>query len=590
MDYGKESLMNNLIHWIAFAVLSMTLFVAMVAFFSTDIEGEASIGSFEAQDFDYGWRIVGTDQQIELPYFYDEKANNEITIENILPANLSDDTSLMIRATVEDVFIYINGELREEYSTALTPYMAYYNQSAYVVTKLSSQDASKAVLIKIVAKGRGVINRVQLGAGNNVWFNIIFTNLPVNIVAFIVLILGVIVLAFSLFLRGNLINNDVALYLSLLMIDIALWVFSESSLRQLIFAKPSLTQYFSYSAVELIGVFTCMFFDEVQRRRYHKFYFVAELLGTITVVTNFILHFSGVIELYKSMVVAHVIMILSLIMSVSLLVNDIRTARVAKYKAIALGMAFLLLASAIEIISFYVSRVHVFGTFICIGLVVLMVATVIQTLLDQAEANRKREAKQRESIVNTIRTIAGTIDAKDEYTGGHSDRVGLYASILARGMAADYNFTEEDIERIRYIGSMHDIGKIGIPDRVLNKAGRLTDEEYAIMKTHVEIGSDILDGMDDSIKDLRDGVRYHHERFDGKGYPEGLSETNIPLVARIICLADCYDAMTSDRVYRKRLSDEAVREEILRCAGTQFDPALAEIFVRLMDDGELRVE
>ena len=108
------------------------------------------------------------------------------------------------------------------------------------------------------------------------------------------------------------------------------------------------------------------------------------------------------------------------------------------------------------------------------------------------------------------------------------------------------------------------------------------------MKKHVEIGSEIMAGLGESINGLVDGIRYHHERFDGKGYPEGLSDTEIPLIARILCLADCYDAMTSNRVYRKRLADDAVRAEFLRCAGTQFDPALTEIFVKLIDGGEMR--
>ena len=116
----------------------------------------------------------------------------------------------------------------------------------------------------------------------------------------------------------------------------------------------------------------------------------------------------------------------------------------------------------------------------------------------------------------------------------------------------------------------------------------MDEDEFNIMKKHVEIGSDIMSGLDDNIKELHDGIRYHHERFDGKGYPDGLAETEIPLVARIICLADCYDAMTSDRVYRKHLSPEAVRAEIVRCSGTQFDPALSSIFLELIDSGEMR--
>lgn len=208
-------------------------------------------------------------------------------------------------------------------------------------------------------------------------------------------------------------------------------------------------------------------------------------------------------------------------------------------------------------------------------------------------------------LINTVLHCAGIADLYETLLVSHmwlgigvliatiniindirSKRIAQYL-VTALGMAADYDFSEEDILRIHYIGIMHDIGKIGVADTVLNKPGRLTESEFSLMKKHVEIGSEILAGMNESINGLVDGIRYHHERFDGKGYPEGLSDTDIPLVARILCLADCYDAMTSNRIYRKRLTDEEVRAEFIRCSGTQFDPALTEIFIKLLDSGEM---
>jgi len=242
----------------------------------------------------------------------------------------------------------------------------------------------------------------------------------------------------------------------------------------------------------------------------------------------------------------------------------------------------------LEIICFLFNDIWSFGIYICVGLLVLLVATIVQTALQAEKINTNREYEKEQSLMNTIEAITGAIDAKDEYTGGHSDRVGIYAGMIAREMAADYDFSEEDILRIRYIGFMHDIGKIGVADTVLNKAGRLSDEEFMLMKKHVEIGYDLLRSMDNTIEGLLEGIRHHHERFDGKGYPDGLEGTDIPLVARIICIADCYDAMTSNRVYRKRLSDEDVIAEFKRCAGTQFDPAIAEIFVTMIERGDFK--
>ena len=134
---------------------------------------------------------------------------------------------------------------------------------------------------------------------------------------------------------------------------------------------------------------------------------------------------------------------------------------------------------------------------------------------------------------------------------------------------------------------MHDIGKIGVPDSVLNKNGRLTDEEFELMKKHTIIGYDILKNID-YIPNLREGVRSHHERWDGRGYPDGLKGEQIPLFARILCIADSYDAMTTDRVYRKKLDKATVLSELEKNSGKQFDPDLSKIFIGMINSGVVK--
>lgn len=191
--------------------------------------------------------------------------------------------------------------------------------------------------------------------------------------------------------------------------------------------------------------------------------------------------------------------------------------------------------------------------------------------------------KQLERVtLQTITTIANIIDAKDEYTKGHSYRVAEYSSALAE----ELGWSKERVSNVKYIGLLHDIGKIGIPDSILNKPGKLTDSEYALMRKHAEIGGNILSG-NHMIDGMDEGAKFHHERYDGRGYPMGLKGEDIPEMARIIGIADAYDAMTSNRVYRKRLSNEKVIAEIKRCSGTQFDPKLAEIFVKMIESGRL---
>lgn len=185
----------------------------------------------------------------------------------------------------------------------------------------------------------------------------------------------------------------------------------------------------------------------------------------------------------------------------------------------------------------------------------------------------------------TILSIARTVDAKDSNTSEHSFRVSEYSVAIAKRL----QYSKEKCENLRQMALLHDIGKIGIPDAILNKPGRLTDEEYAIMKTHVTRGGEILKDFT-MIDNVSVGALYHHERYDGTGYCAGLKGEEIPLDARIIGIADAFDAMTANRVYRKQLDIDFVIGELKRCSGTQFDPKLVDILLSLIEDGTIDVE
>ena len=185
----------------------------------------------------------------------------------------------------------------------------------------------------------------------------------------------------------------------------------------------------------------------------------------------------------------------------------------------------------------------------------------------------------------TILAIAKTVDAKDLLTSKHSQRVSEYSVMIA----GEYGFSTAEQENLRKAALLHDIGKIGIPDAILKKPGRLTDEEYAIMKTHVTRGAEIL--KDFTLVDhVVEGARYHHERYDGKGYPDGLKGTDIPLYGRIIAIADAFDAMTANRVYRDKQPMDYVMDQFAKGRGTQFDPMLLDIFVRIIERGDIDTE
>jgi HD-GYP domain-containing protein (c-di-GMP phosphodiesterase class II) len=181
-----------------------------------------------------------------------------------------------------------------------------------------------------------------------------------------------------------------------------------------------------------------------------------------------------------------------------------------------------------------------------------------------------------ELMMGVLHSLTSAVDAKDAYTCGHSERVAL----LSRRLARELKLPEPLVERIYMAGILHDVGKIGVPESVLHKTGRLTDEEFEQMKRHPQIGARILSDIK-QVQDLIPGVLHHHERYDGKGYPARLSGESIPLMGRLICVADCFDAMTSNRTYRRALPLEVALIEVRRCAGTQFDPAMAEAFLRI---------
>ena len=192
-----------------------------------------------------------------------------------------------------------------------------------------------------------------------------------------------------------------------------------------------------------------------------------------------------------------------------------------------------------------------------------------------------KESKEQleRAYLDTIQSLRYAVEAKDPYTRGHSDRVSEYAVLIGRKMG----LSEDEIKTLQIGGLFHDIGKIGVPDTILQKEAKLTDDEYSQIKNHPSIGAHIL-GEAEAFKDIIPIVKYHHERFDGRGYPSRLSGEKIPLLARITAVADTFDAMTSKRSYRNALDLQFVKEEIQRCKGTQFDPQIADVFLDILDN------
>lgn len=198
-------------------------------------------------------------------------------------------------------------------------------------------------------------------------------------------------------------------------------------------------------------------------------------------------------------------------------------------------------------------------------------------LLDLVEELKTEQKNREEAYFELFRSLVAALEAKDEYTKGHSSRVSDYAVMLAQKL----NLPDEEVDKIRKAGTMHDVGKIGLPDAILHKRGRLTDEEYVIVKKHAQMGANIIAPVR-YFENILPYILHHHERHDGKGYPQGLSGLDIPLGARIMAIADVFDALTTARDYKPAFTVQAAVAEMRRVKGAQFDPELVEVFVQAL--------
>ncbi|MBQ7542528.1 MAG: HD domain-containing protein [Clostridia bacterium] len=315
---------------------------------------------------------------------------------------------------------------------------------------------------------------------------------------------------------------------------------------------------------------------------------VGELLVLISPFTGLYYTFDEQNRYHRSALypISYVFPLLSILLLFTVIIQLRKKTRIKMWITL---MLFPLIPLVAAIIQFFAYGIYITDMAI-VGMVVLLyMLTLFDTNHRLAQAQKREveflkqeRAHTQKLFVETAIALVDAIDAKDAYTHGHSARVAAYAKEIASLSSK----SEEECERVYYAALLHDVGKIGIPDHIINKDGVLTPQEYEIIKSHTTIGSQILSEIKDSPY-LSVAAKYHHERYDGSGYPEGLAGEEIPELARIISVADAYDAMTSNRSYRKQLSQEEVHDELVRCAGTQFDPEYVRIMLSLIERDKL---
>ena len=533
----------------------------------------------------------GTQEKIAVPGKYEVPAGETMTIVTTFPNNYKD-TSIAIRSSLQSVRFYVDGKLRTEYDTANTRPFGKDSASRYVFCPTYTRDAGRELKIELTsntANYSGVVNPVYSGDKADIWAFVFRSNGMESLIALFILFTGIITILFSFALRITYRTKFDIEYLGWCMLMGATWMIGESKLRQLWIPNVSILAALCFIIVMICPLGILLYVDTVQKSRYHRIYRWIELAACINFVVSVTLQLTGKADFIETLPASHVVLSVTFVAIFVTFIRDMLHGGSRDYHLALVGMVIALVSALIEMVSVYFV-VTISGLFIGTGLVILLFLNLIRTGRSVRNLERLRQKKELESrrrqteriSLQTIKTLSVTVETKNVYTNGHSQRVADYSALIAGALGWD----DKRINNLRNAAYMHDVGMIGIPDSIVNKPTRLTEEEYAIIQRHTLIGADILKDIT-LIEHVAEVAHYHHERYDGTGYPEGLSGEEIPIEARIVAVADSYDAMNSKRIYRNALEKEKIIEELESCSGTQFDPVIAELFVRLIREGKV---
>ena len=544
-------------------------------------------GSFTWQKSD------GSSEKITVPGRYSVSPEDTMIITSTLPEDYNSNT-LAVRSSLQSVRFYINGKLRSEYDTKDTRLAGKNSASRYVFCKTSDADAGKELRIELRTNTKqysGVVNTVYCGDKIDIW-EFLFTQYGMEtIIAFFLLFASVITIIFSIML-GFIYHTKFDMeYLGWCMLMGSIWMLGESKFRQLLVPHSSALATLCFIILMLSPLPVLFYADQVQHRKYRRLYLPIGWLAIFNFVISTILHLTGIADYIETLFVSHTILLLTVFVVLFTFALDIKKEKKHRNLLAFTGLLAATISVMIEGISTYFV-VSLSGIFVGIGMMILFSLNVLRTAenihMMELRRQKKELAKRKRQIekvsLQMIQTLSTTIEAKDEYARGHSHRVAEYAALIA----GELGWNSEEIINLKYAAHLHDIGKIGIPDMLLNKPARLTPEEYSVIKEHTVIGAEILKNIT-LIPHVAEVARSHHEHYDGTGYPDGLAGEDIPLSARIVAIADSYDAMNSKRIYRNALPPEKIFEEIQNNRGLQFDPDLADIFLELLFDDRVQI-
>ena len=581
-------------------IFYILMFIVFFWFIAAQLLGNSEQSSGMSQaDYVYQGQILwekpdGGSEPITVPGKYDVAENETMVLTLQLPETYREQ-NLMIRSSLQDIRFYVDGKLRIEYDTSDTRIIGKNSASQYVFCPTSAADAGKEVRIELTThtgKYAGVVNEIYCGDKSELW-EYIFEKYGITmIIAFFLLFAGAVTVIFSIAL-GIVYHLKFDMeYLGWCILLAAAWMLGESKLRQLLVPNASALSQLCFLMIMLRPLPIIYYIDSIQNKRHWKLLRWMECVAILDFVVCCMLHLTGMADFIQTLPVSQGILAAILILVTGTVCYDLYHGYIRKNRYILVGLFVAVASVVVESLAVYFV-VSISGIFIGIGMLVLFFVNLVRTISQVRDLERTRQQqeirkrrKQMETMsLQMIQTLVTTIEAKDEYTRGHSHRVAEYSALIAK----ELGWKQKDIFHLRNAAHLHDIGNIGIPDAILNKPARLTDEEYAVIKEHTIIGAEILKNIT-LVKHVVEVARSHHECYDGTGYPDGRKGEEIPIEARIIAVADSYDAMRSRRIYRNMLKPEAIYEQFQKNRGVQFDPEITDTFLRLLDEGRLVIE
>lgn len=582
MKYFFYILMAAILGWFVF----MQLFGANEQIYNDPSDSIVYSGTF------YWNKEDGTKQKIEIPGTYEVSPGTTMVITTKLPKDY-DETSFAIRSSLQDIKFYVGKQLRTQYSTKDTRMAGKNSASRYIFCPTSYKDAGKTLRIELTtytSNYSGIINEVYCGNVSDIWQSIYNQYGLSTYIAIFILFAGITSILFGIALKHVYHTTFDMEYFGWCMAMGSVWMLGESKIRQILVPNASALASLCFVMIMLSPLPILFYADSIQNGKHRKLYQYTGYIVLLNFVVSSILYLTKIKDYIETLPLAQCILVFVFILVFIHLVQYIRKNKQSKTDYILLiGLFLVLVCVAIESVSVYFVAT-ISGIFIGIGMIILLFTNIVRTIQKIHMVEEKRhhleleiEKKQNKKItLQMMESLSTTIEAKDEYTRGHSRRVAQYAALIAENLG----WSKEEIQNLKNCAYLHDIGKIGIPDQILNKPGKLTNEEFNLIKQHTTIGQDILKDIT-IIPYIDEVTRSHHEHYDGTGYPDGLKGNEIPIQARIIALADSYDAMNSRRIYRNALSHGRIYHEIQMNAGTQFDPEITKVFLKLMDNGSL---